>query len=966
MTPLVAILTIAIYFAVLFTVSYLAGRRADNAGFFVGGRQSKWYMVAFAMIGASISGVTFVSVPGMVGASQMGYLQMVLGFVAGQLAIAFVLTPLFYKMQLTSIYQFLEDRLGKGGYHSGAWMFFISKMLGASVRLFVVCLMMQLLIFTPLGLPFALNALVTMIVVWLYTFRGGVKSLIWTDSLKTLCLLLSLFLCIWYIAKDLHFSAVDVFQNITGSEWSRIFFFDNPNEKQYFWKQFLAGAFTMIATNGLDQDMMQRNLSCKNPRDAQKNMIVSILLQLVVIWIFLGLGVLLYLFAREHGITVAKSDELFPTIATGGYLPLAVGIIFVVGLTSAAFAAAGSALTALTTSFTVDIWGTKGKTEAAITTARKKIHIGMAVLMGLCIVAFNILNNTSVIDAVYVLASYTYGPILGMFAFAIFTKRKVRHYLVPLVVIVSPILCYVIDSHSEAWLGGYQFSYELLIMNALFTFIGLCLISTSEGEKKSALTAIALVIGLSLGLTGCRETSASEEPNVEVGILLEQQAIRFRLLGDYRMADGQKVTGEQTVMYENGHMTWNSTTQDELLFTPTQADNYIEIEDVIIGVDFHWERREQQRFQGALKLIVEEKGLTAVNLIPVEDYLLSVISSEMSAQASLEFLKAHAVISRSWLLNKMKNEELKMKNEELKMKNEESDSEESSSLFTPHSSFIKWYESDAHQRFHVCADDHCQRYQGITRVTTEKAREAIEATRGQVLTYNGEICDTRYSKSCGGAFEEFHTAWADKDLPYLLKGRDLDVMKNEESGTESPLPDLTIEEEADKWIRTAPASFCNTDDKQILAQVLNNYDQETIDFYRWQVNYSQAELSALIKERSGIDFGDILDLQPVERGTSGRLCKLRIVGSKQTLVIGKELEIRRTLSTSHLFSSAFVVDKTYKAGSKLPDTFTLTGAGWGHGVGLCQIGAAVMGEQGYAYEDILEHYYQGTTIENAY
>ena len=945
MSPLVAILTIAIYFAVLFTVSYLAGRRADNAGFFVGGRQSKWYMVAFAMIGASISGVTFVSVPGMVGASQMGYLQMVLGFVAGQLAIAFVLTPLFYKLQLTSIYQFLEDRLGKGGYHSGAWMFFISKMLGASVRLFVVCLMMQLLIFKPLGLPFALNALVTMIVVWFYTFRGGVKSLIWTDSLKTLCLLLSLFLCIWYIAKDLNFSAVDVFQNITGSEWSRIFFFDNPNEKQYFWKQFLAGAFTMIATNGLDQDMMQRNLSCKNPRDAQKNMIVSILLQLVVIWIFLGLGVLLYLFAREHGITVEKSDELFPTIATGGYLPLVVGIIFVVGLTSAAFAAAGSALTALTTSFTVDIWGTKDKSEAEITSGRKKIHIGMAVVMGLCIVAFNILNNTSVINAVYVLASYTYCPILGMFAFAILTKRGVRHQLVPLVVILSPILCYVIDSHSEAWLGGYQFSYELLIMNALFTFIGLCLISTSGGKQKGSLTTIALLIGLSLSLTGCQQTSVSEEPNVEVGILLEQQAIRFRLQGDYRMPDGKKVTGEQTVMYENGSMTWNGTTQAELLFTPTKADNYIELEDVIIGVDFHWERREQQRFQGALKLIVEEKGITAVNLIPVEDYLLSVISSEMSAQASLEFLKAHAVISRSWLLNKMDNYRALS-------------AEVPAIISEDNSQLIKWYESDAHQHFDVCADDHCQRYQGITRVTTEKAKQAIEATRGQVLTYNGEICDTRYSKSCGGAFEEFHTAWADKDLPYLLKGRDLD-------GTED-LPDLTNEEVAEQWIRTSPASFCNTDDKQILAQVLNNYDQETIDFYRWQVHYTQAELAALIKERSGIDFGDILDLQPVERGTSGRLFKLRIVGSKQTLVIGKELEIRRTLSSSHLFSSAFVVDKTYKAGSKLPDTFTLTGAGWGHGVGLCQIGAAVMGEKGYAYEDILKHYYQGATLECIY
>ena len=955
MTPLVAILTIAIYFAVLFTVSYLAGRKADNAGFFVGGRQSKWYMVAFAMIGASISGVTFVSVPGMVGASQMGYLQMVLGFVAGQLAIAFILTPLFYKMQLTSIYQFLEDRLGQGGYLSGAWMFFISKMLGASVRLFLVCLTMQLLIFTPLGLPFVLNAALTMLVVWLYTFRGGVKSLIWTDSLKTLCLLLSVILCIWYIARDLHFSIADVMQNITSSEWSRIFFFDNPNEKQYFWKQFLAGAFTMIATNGLDQDMMQRNLSCKNPRDAQKNMIVSILLQLVVIWIFLGLGVLLYLFAREHGIEVTKSDELFPTIATGGYLPLAVGIIFVVGLTSAAFAAAGSALTALTTSFTVDIWGTKNKSEAQITTGRKRIHIFMAVVMGLCIVAFNILNNTSVIDAVYVLASYTYGPILGMFAFSIFTKWKVRHYLVPLVVILSPILCYIIDTHSEEWLGGYQFSYELLIMNALFTFIGLCLIRAKREGPKGALTMLVALFALcSMALTGCSKAETTEaEPQVEVGILLEQPALRFTLQGDFLMPDGQKVTGEQTATLQDGQISWNGQTFEELLFTPTAADNYFELADVIIGVDFHWERREVQRFQGALKVIVEEKGITAVNLVPVEDYLLSVISSEMSAQASLEFLKAHAVISRSWLLNKIEH-------------SIEDTAQPNSQSSILNSQFIKWYESDAHSRFDVCADDHCQRYQGITRVTTEKARQAIEATRGQVLTYNGEICDTRYSKSCGGAFEEFHTAWADKDLPYLQKGRDLDIMKNEELRMENPLPDLTIEEEADKWIRSAPASFCNTDDKEILAQVLNNYDQETIDFYRWKVEYTQAELAALIKERSGIDFGDIIDLQPVERGTSGRLCKLRIVGSKQTLIIGKELEIRRTLSSSHLFSSAFVVDKTFKAGSKVPETFTLTGAGWGHGVGLCQIGAAVMGEQGYAYNDILKHYYQGTSIENAY
>lgn len=483
MNPVTAIVTIGLYFAVLFAVSYVAGRRADNAGFFVGGRQSRWYVVAFAMIGASISGVTFVSVPGMVEASGMSYLQMVMGFVAGQLVIAFVLTPLFYRMQLTSIYQFLADRLGRGGYLSGAWMFFVSKMLGASVRLFLVCLMMQLLIFGPLGLPFALNALVTMLLVWLYTFRGGVKSLIWTDSLKTVCLVLSAGLCIWFIARDLGLSATGVWHAVTHGEQTRVFFFDDVNGRQYFWKQFLAGVFTMIATNGLDQDMMQRNLSCRNPRDAQKNMVVSVVLQVLVIWIFLGLGVLLYLFAGAHGIAVERSDELFPTIATGAGLPRAVGVVFVVGLTSAAFAAAGSALTALTTSFTVDIWGTAGRTEAEVGAGRRKIHVLMAVLMGLCIVGFDVVNNTSVIDAVYVLASYTYGPILGMFAFAIFTRRVVRHRLVPLVVVVSPALCYVIDSHSEAWLGGYQFSYELLLMNAAFTFVGLLVVSRSAKHK---------------------------------------------------------------------------------------------------------------------------------------------------------------------------------------------------------------------------------------------------------------------------------------------------------------------------------------------------------------------------------------------------------------------------------------------------------------------------------------------------
>jgi len=528
-----------------------------------------------------------------------------------------------------------------------------------------------------------------------------------------------------------------------------------------------------------------------------------------------------------------------------------------------------------------------------------------------------------------------------MFAFAIFTRKSVRHYLVPLVVIISPILCYIIDSHSEEWLGGYQFSYELLIMNALFTFIGLLLISTPQKAKATML--LLLICGASV-TTGCsNKDNASDEPNVEVGILLEQEAIRFHLQGNYRMPDGKEVTGEQIAFYRDGQIAWNDATFQELLFMPTRTDNYIVLDDVIIGVNFHWERKEQQRFQGALKLIVEENGITAVNLVPVEDYLLSVISSEMSAQASLEFLKAHAVISRSWLLDKINGTH-----------KEQTDAQSS----IADGELIKWYESDAHQHFHVCADDHCQRYQGTTRVSTENAKRAIEETRGQVLSYNGEICDARYSKCCGGAFEEFHSAWADKDLPYLLKGRD--------SKTETELPDLTQEEVAEEWIRTAPAAFCNTQDKAILAQVLNNYDQETVDFYRWKVNYTQAELAALIKERSGINFGDIIDLQPVERGTSGRLIKLRVVGSKQTLVIGKELEIRRTLSPSHLFSAAFVIDKAFEGNSKLPSSFTLTGAGWGHGVGLCQIGAAVMGEEGFSYQDILKHYYQGVNIERIY
>lgn len=477
MSPLSVIITIAAYFLVLFIVSYIAGRKADNEGFFVGNRKSSWYVVAFAMIGSSISGVTFVSVPGMVGVSNFSYLQMVLGFVAGQFIIAFVLIPLFYRMNLVSIYEYLENRFGGSSYKTGAWFFFISKMLGAAVRLFLVCLTLQLLVFEPFHLPFVLNVIITVALVWLYTFRGGVKSLIWTDSLKTFCLVVSVVLCIYYIASDLRLDFAGMVTTISDSDLSRMFFFDDVNDKRYFFKQFLAGVFTMIAMTGLDQDMMQRNLSCKNFKDSQKNMITSGISQFFVILLFLMLGVLLYTFTARQGIdNPAKSDELFPMIATGGYFPGIVGVLFIIGLISAAYSAAGSALTALTTSFTVDILGVKGKTEETVVKTRKRVHVGMAVVMGAVIFVFNLLNNTSVIDAVYILASYTYGPILGMFAFGIFTKKQVRDKYIPVVAIASPILCYILQRNSEAWFGGYQFSYELLIFNALFTFIGLCLL----------------------------------------------------------------------------------------------------------------------------------------------------------------------------------------------------------------------------------------------------------------------------------------------------------------------------------------------------------------------------------------------------------------------------------------------------------------------------------------------------------
>lgn len=487
MSPLSVIITVLAYFAVMFTVSWISSRNADNAGFFNGGRKAPWWIVAIAMLGAPMSGVTYVSVPGMVGVggTAMGYLQMVLGFFVGYIIIAFVLTPIFFKMNMVSIYQYLDDRFGVSSHKTGAWFFFISKILGAAVRLFLVCVTLQLMIFEPLGLPFILNVIVSVAIVLLYTFRGGVKSVIWTDTLKTVCMIVSIVLAIVFIAKDLGLNFSGVVQTVRESSYSKMFFFDDVNLPEYFWKQFLAGVFTVIAMTGLDQDMMQRTLSSRNAKDSQKNLITSGLLQIPVIFLFLCLGVLLYIFAGQKGISEV-GDTLFPAVATGGYLPAIVGVLFVIGLVSCAFAAGGSALTALTTSFTVDIIGTKGKSEEQVTTIRKKVHLLMAFLMGVVIFVFYLLNTKSAIDAVYKLASYTYGPILGMFAFGIFSKRKVNDKWVPLVAVIAPVLCFILQSNSERWFGGYKFSYELLLFNALFTFLGLLIISRKKHRDPAA------------------------------------------------------------------------------------------------------------------------------------------------------------------------------------------------------------------------------------------------------------------------------------------------------------------------------------------------------------------------------------------------------------------------------------------------------------------------------------------------
>ena len=472
------------------------------------------------------------------------------------------------------------------------------------------------------------------------------------------------------------------------------------------------------------------------------------------------------------------------------------------------------------------------------------------------------------------------------------------------------------------------------------------------GVSEEKMNAIIAKLKASKDAEDAAEASSTlynkgKQPDVTVGIVSAQK-IHFSLNKPY-LAKGEKVLGEQVVEFSEGGVLWNGNQYSQLTFHPQSADASFSLSGVTIGVNFHWERKETQTFLGTLRFVVESDKIVAINELPVEKYLESVISSEMSATSSLELLKAHAVISRSWLLAQMKK------------RREVAESGNNFFSFTKKEDMlIRWYDREDHTLFDVCADDHCQRYQGITKETSPHVAEAIRQTKGQILMDGEEICDARFSKCCGGITEEFQYCWEDTPKTYLTAVRDIAL------GVEHTLPNLTNEEEAEKWIRFNPPAFCNTQDKKILSEVLNDYDQETVNFYRWKETLSQEKLQQLIADKLKMDLGAILDMKAVERGKSGRISKLQIIGTEKTFTIGKELEIRRTLSDSHLLSSAFVVDKYDKNEQGVPQRFELIGAGWGHGVGLCQIGAAVMGEQGYHYDAILLHYYQGAEIKKLY
>ncbi len=478
------ILLVIIYFCLLFAISRWTGRRATNDTFYRGGRRSPWYMVAFGMVGASISGVTFVSVPGMVTRIDMTYLQTCLGFILGYVLVAFVLLPLYYRLNLTSIYSFLGQRLGQRSYKTGASFFLVSKMTGAAVRFYVVCIILQRFVFDTLGLPFVLTVIVMVLLIWIYTRQGGIRTLVFTDVLQTVCLFSALLMIIWEVVGELGMTWTDAVVAVMDDSKSRVFVFDDWLSKQNFWKQFLSGVFIVIVMTGLDQDMMQKNLTCRSMRDAQKNMCTYGVMFVPANLLFLTLGVLLTQWYASNGIAEPSAgDELLPTFVEkiSDAIPLA-SYFFVIGIVAASFSSADSALTALTTSFCVDICQRQGDEQL-----RKRVHMGMAVVFILFILIFRMLNSTSIIDAIYILCSYTYGPLLGLFAYGLLTKWKTNDKLVPYICVVSPIFCYLLD-----WLvgtyTGYRFGYELLMLNGALTFIALLIVRNTQKVEYPSLS----------------------------------------------------------------------------------------------------------------------------------------------------------------------------------------------------------------------------------------------------------------------------------------------------------------------------------------------------------------------------------------------------------------------------------------------------------------------------------------------
>jgi Na+/proline symporter len=485
MSPIIVVLFILGYFTLLMLISFFTSKEANNDSFFIGGHKSQWYLVAFGMIGASLSGVTFISVPGWVGSSQFSYMQMVMGYFVGYSIIALVLMPLYYRLNLTSIYTYLEGRFGYYSYKTGAAFFLLSRTMGAAFRLLLVAQVLQLLVFKGWNVPFFVTVLITILLIWLYTFKGGIKTIVWTDSLQTLFMLIAVGIAIYYISSALDLNFSGLLTEVKESDYSQIFFFDDWNDKKYFFKQFFGGVFMAIVMTGLDQDMMQKNLSCANIKDGQKNMFSFSLVLIIVNFIFLVLGALLFIYANKNGITIPeKTDNLFPLIATQ-YLNTFAGIFFILGLIAAAYSSADSALTALTTSVCIDFLDIQNKKESIRMKLRKKVHVIMSIILFILITIFEIFDDGVVIKSLFIAATYTYGPLLGLYAFGLIFKRKVKDSLVPIICLLSPIICYVLNIYSEQLFNGYKFGFEILILNGSLTFIGLFLLSLIYHNKNT-------------------------------------------------------------------------------------------------------------------------------------------------------------------------------------------------------------------------------------------------------------------------------------------------------------------------------------------------------------------------------------------------------------------------------------------------------------------------------------------------